>query len=98
LAGSAAAQQQAAAAQVAKDIAGQRLQAGQSLAGIGQTGLGQALGAAGQGITAAMTPQQLYNQYASVLFGTPAGSYIPNFAGTQGSTTSGSQKSFGISI
>ena len=35
-----------------------------------------------------MSPQQLYNQYASVIFGTPSASYNPNFAGTQGTTTS----------
>jgi hypothetical protein len=34
-----------------------------------------------------MTPQQLYNQYASVIFGTPAASYNPDFRGTQGTTT-----------
>ena len=98
LAQGAMAQQQQAAAEVQRNIAAQRLTAGQSLVGAGQQGVGGAISAAGQGITAAMTPQQLYNQYASVLFGTPAGSYIPSFAGTQGSTTSGSQKSFGISI
>jgi len=44
-----------------------------------------------------MTPQQLYNQYASVIFGTPAASYTPDFRGTQGSTTntSGYQAGFG---
>jgi hypothetical protein len=41
-----------------------------------------------------MTPQQLYNQYASVIFGTPSASYNPDFRGTQSSTTSGTQ--FGI--
>jgi hypothetical protein len=61
------------------------------LAQLGQGGLGQALGAAGSGVSAAMTPQQLYNQYASVIFGTPAASYSPDFRGTQGSTTTGSQ-------
>ena len=54
-------------------------------------GIGQALGAAGQAVGAAMTPQQLYNQYASVIFGTPSAAYNPNFAGTQGMTTSGLQ-------
>ena len=98
LAQGALAQQQQAAAEVQRNIAAQRLTAGQSLIGAGQQGVGGAISAAGQGITAAMTPQQLYNQYASVLFGTPSSSYIPNFAGTQGSTTTGSQKSFGISI
>jgi hypothetical protein len=87
LAGTAQMQQQQAAAGVANQIAQQRLQAGTTLAGLGQGGIGQALGAAGQGVTAAMTPQQLYNQYASVIFGTPAASYTPDFRGTQGSTT-----------
>jgi hypothetical protein len=91
LAGQTQASQQAAAAGVLKDIAGQRLAAGQALTGAGQGGIGQALGAAGQQVTAAMTPQQLYNQYASVIFGTPSASYNPNFAGTQNTygTTSG---------
>jgi len=98
LAGQTQASQQAAAAGVLKDIAGQRLAAGQSLAGIGQGGIGQALGAAGQQVTAAMTPQQLYNQYASVIFGTPSASYNPNFAGTQNTTTTGSNYNYGIKI
>jgi hypothetical protein len=98
LAGSTQAAQMNAAAQVEKDIAGQRLAAGQSLAGLGQAGLGQAIGAAGQGVTAAMTPQQLYNQYSSVLFGTPSAAYNPNFSGTQGSTTTSATSNFGIKI
>jgi hypothetical protein len=69
---------------------------GSTLANLGQGGLGQSLGAAGQQVTAAMTPQQLYNQYASVIFGTPAASYSPNFAGTQGSNQTGMK--MGISI
>lgn len=87
LAGSTQAAQQAAAAGVLRDISAQRLTAGQNLAAIGQGGIGQALGAAGQQVTAAMTPQQLYNQYASVIFGTPSASYNPDFRGTQSSTT-----------
>jgi hypothetical protein len=98
LAGTAQMQQQQAAAQVAKDIAAQRLAAGQSLAGLGQAGLGQAIGAAGQGVTAAMTPQQLYNQYASVIFGTPASSYNPDFRGTQGGTTNTTGYSAGLKV
>ena len=80
------------AAQVQQGIAGQQATAANQLASIGSGNLGQALGAAGQGVTAAMTPQQLYNQYASVIFGTPAASYTPNFQGTQGTNTTG----FGI--
>ena len=98
LAGQTQAAQQAAAAQIEKDIALQRMQAGSTLAGLGQGGIGQALGAAGQGVTAAMSPQQLYNQYAGVLFGTPSASYSPNFAGTQGQTTSQQGFKAGFSI
>jgi len=98
LAGSTQAAQQQAAAQVLNNIAQQQLAAGGQLSQLGQAGLGQGAGMAGQQITAAMTPQQLYNQYASVLFGTPASSYVPNFAGTQGSTTTGNQSKYGISI
>lgn len=86
LAGQTQASQQQAAAQVAANIAGQRANAAGTLAQLGQGGLGQAMGAAGQQVTAAFTPQELYNKYASVIFGAPSASYSPNFAGTQGST------------
>jgi hypothetical protein len=82
------------AAQVQKDIAAQRAGAASNLAQLGQGGIGQALGAAGTQVTASMTPQDLYNKYASVIFGTPSASYNPNFAGTQGQTKTGS--SFGF--
>jgi hypothetical protein len=98
LAGQTQAAQQAAAAQIEKDIAMQRMQAGSTLAGLGQGGIGQALGAAGQGVTASMTPQQLYNQYASVLYGAPSASYSPDFRGTQGSTGTSQGFKAGFSI
>lgn len=98
LAGQTQASQQAAAAGVLRDISAQRLQAGSTLSQLGQGGIGQAIGAASQGVTAAMTPQQLYNQYASVIFGTPAASYNPNFAGTQGSIMNSSGMNAGIKI
>jgi len=89
LAGQTQAQQAQTAAQVQRDIAAQRMGVGTTLAGLGQGGIGQALGAAGQQVSAAMTPQQLYNQYASVIFGTPSASYNPDFRGTQGGSTTG---------
>lgn len=89
LAGATQAAQMQTAAQVQRDIAGQRAGVGSQLAQLGQGGIGQALGAAGSAVSAAMTPQQLYNQYASVIFGTPAASYNPDFRGTQGSTKTG---------
>ncbi len=98
LAGTAQQQQQMAAAQVLKDVAQQRAAAATNLAQFGQGGLGQAISAAQQGVQAAMTPQQLYNQYASVIFGTPAASYSPDFRGTQGMTTTSNQMNFGIRI
>ena len=100
LAGTAQMQQQQAAAQVENQIAQQRAAAAGQLAQLGQGGIGQAIGAASQGVTAAMTPQQLYNQYASVIFGTPSASYNPNFAGTQGTTQTTNQNmmNYGIKI
>ena len=90
LAGQNQALQAQTAAQVQRDIAAQRMGVGTTLAGLGQGGIGQALGAAGQQDSAAMTPQQLYNQYASVIFGTPSASYNPDFRGTIGGTQTGS--------
>jgi hypothetical protein len=89
LAGATQSAQAGAAAQVQRDIAAQRAAAASQLANLGQGGVGQALGAAGQQVSAAMTPQQLYNQYASVIFGTPSASYNPDFRGTQGGTSTG---------
>jgi hypothetical protein len=82
------------AADIQRDVAAQRAGVGTTLAQLGQGGIGQSLGAAGQGVTAAMTPQQLYNQYASVIFGTPAASYTSN--APFGSSSSGTN--MGIKI
>lgn len=91
LAGLTQSQQAQTAAQIASNVAAQRAQAASTLAQLGQGGIGQALGAAGQQVTAAMSPQQLYNQYASVIFGTPAASYQTDFRGTMGTTSTGSR-------
>jgi hypothetical protein len=96
LAGATQAAQMGTAAQVQKDIAAQRAAVGGQLAQLGQGGLGQALGASAAGVKAAMTPQDLYNQYASVIFGTPSASYTPNFAGTQGMTTTGNTSNWNL--
>jgi hypothetical protein len=100
LAGQTAAAQQQLAAQTANNIMAQRLGAANQLASYGQGGIGQALGAAGNAVTASMAPQALYNQYASVLFGTPAASYTPDFRGTQGTNTTGYKAGldFGIKL
>ena len=89
LAGQTQALQAKTAADIQNQIAGQRLIAGQGLIGAGQTGMTGAQSAAQNILAASQTPQQLYNQYANILFGTPSQSWNPNFAGTQGSQTSG---------
>jgi hypothetical protein len=94
LAGQNQALQAKTAADIQAQVAAQRMGVGTTLAQLGQGGIGQALGAAGQQVSASMTPQQLYNQYASVIFGTPASSYNPDFRGTQSSTTTGSKFGF----
>jgi hypothetical protein len=98
LAGTTQAQQQQAVAQVLNNIAQQQLAAGQSLTGAGTSGLTGAQQAAQNQVTASLTPQQLYNQYASVLFGTPQGAYLPNFSGTQAQTTTQNTSNLGFKI
>ena len=91
LAGATQAAQMQTAANIQQQIAAQRASAASQLAQLGQGGIGQAVGMGGQQVSAAMTPQQLYNQYASVIFGTPAASYVPDFRGTQSVTKTGGE-------
>jgi hypothetical protein len=102
LAGQNQAIQQQGAAQVMNSLAAQQLQANQSLAGYGQQGMTGAQAAGANALSASMAPQELYNKYASVIFGTPAASYTPNFAGTQtqnqSGTTSGTQSQMGFNL
>ena len=95
LAGQTQSAQSATAANILKDISAQRAAVGANLAQIGQGGLSQALGAAGTGLTAAGAPQDLYNKYASVIFGTPQSSYN---LGPTGSSTTGTTNNYGIKI
>lgn len=99
LAGTTAQQQAAAIADIQSRIQQQRAAAAESLAGIGQRGLGQAIGAAGTRVEAATTPMDLYQQYASVIFGTPSTSYMPSsFGGPASQTTSGRNFKFGVDL
>lgn len=88
-AGAAQASQEQAVAQALQGISQQQLQAGGALTGAGYQGLTGAQTAAQNQVTASLLPQQLMNQNAAINFGTPAASYSPNFAGTQGQTSSG---------
>ena len=94
LAGANQAQMAGTAAQVQRDIANQRMSAGSTLAGLGQGGIGQALGAAGQQTTASQIPMDFYSKLASIYYGAPAGSYTPDYRGTIGSQQGGT--SFGV--
>jgi hypothetical protein len=94
-AGSAQSAQMMAGAQVAKDIMAGRLGAGQTLAGLGQGGLGQAVGMAGQQANASMLPMDYFLKYGTALSGNPKEAWNPNFADTQTKTTTGSQFGFG---
>lgn len=96
LAGSTMATQAATAAQVQKDIAAQRAATGANLAGIGQTSLGNAITAAGVPVSAAQMGLDYWNKALGGLYGVPQQATNPNFAGTQGSTTSGTQYGFKI--
>ena len=70
--------------------------AAQQLASLGGQNLTGAQQSAASRIGFAGTPQDVYSKYASVIFGTPQQSTTPNFAGTQGGTTSGGQSSKGM--
>jgi hypothetical protein len=91
LAGAAQSAQMMAGAQVARDIQAGRMGAAQSLSQLGQGGLGQAVGMAGQQVNAAFTPMDYFLKYGSALAGNPQAAWNPNFAGTQGRTESGSK-------
>lgn len=95
LAGQTQSAQAATAANILKDITAQRASAAANLAQIGGAGLGQALGAAGQGVAASMTPQDYFNKYLAGPYGAPTASYA---LGPTGTATSGSNFNYGIKI
>lgn len=91
------AQRQATAAAGAQaQVQANKAAAAQQLATIGGAGLSAANQAAGAQVGYAGVPQDVYQKYASVVFGTPQTSTNPNYAGTQGTTQTGSSKSSGF--
>lgn len=95
LAGQTQSAQAATAANILKDITAQRAAAAGNLAQIGGAGLGQALGAAGQGVAASMTPQDYFNKYLAGPYGAPSASYA---LGPYGQSTSSSNYNYGAKI
>lgn len=87
------AQRQATAAAGAQaQVQANKAAAANQLAALGQGALGAAQQSAASRIGFAQTPQDVYGKYASVIFGVPQASTTPNFAGTQGQTSSGRSK------
>lgn len=88
--------QATAAADAAAKVEANRAAAAQQLASFGQQGLSAAQQAAASRVGLAGAPQDVYSKYASVVYGIPQANTTPSFAGTQGSTTTGSSKGFGF--
>ena len=90
--------QATAAAAAAAGVESNRAAAAQQLANFGQQGMTAAQQAAAAKIAYAGAPQDIYNKYASVVYGIPQANTTPNFGGTQGSTSSNAGKGFGFKI
>ena len=87
---------QATAAGVSSNVENLRANAANSLMNSGTSNIAAGNQALTNRVALAGTPQDVYSKYASVIYGTPQGSTTPNFAGTQGGTTSGKSSGFKI--
>jgi hypothetical protein len=87
--------QATAAASARAGVQANKAAAANQLATIGTQNLTNANQAAASRVNYAMTPQDVLAKYASVIYGTPQGSTTPNFAGTQGTNTSGKSSRIG---
>jgi hypothetical protein len=91
------AQRQAtAAAEAQAKVQANRANAAQAVMSQGQQLANLGLTAAGQQVGYSTAPMDLYSKYASIVYGTPQASTTPNFAGTQGQSTSSAGKGFKI--
>ena len=90
--------QATAAASAAGQVEANRAAAANQLATLGGQQLNAANQAAAARIGYAQTPQDIYSKYASIVFGIPQGNTTPNFAGTQGQTTSQNQSGKGFKL
>ena len=88
--------QSTAAAGAQAQVQQNRMAAANSMLGAGQNAWTTGLAAGTQASNLAGSPMDLYNKYASVVYGTPQASTTPNFSGTQGGSTSG--KGMGVKI
>ena len=91
------AQRQATAAAAASaGVEANRAAAANQLATFGGQGLSAANQAAAAKVGLAGAPQDVYNKYASVVYGIPQANTTPVFTGTQGNTQTGSSKGMGF--
>jgi hypothetical protein len=88
--------QATAAASAAAGVESNRAAAAQQLTAAGQQGLTAAQQAAVSRVGLAGAPQDIYNKYASVVYGIPQASTTPVFTGTQGTTQTGRSQSKGF--
>jgi hypothetical protein len=91
------AQRQATAAAGAQaQVQANKAAAANQLANIGGQGLSNAMNAAASQIGYAGAPQDIYNKYASVVYGIPQANTTPVFTGTQNTRTTGGSQSKGF--
>lgn len=90
--------QATAAAAASAGVEANRAAAANQLAQFGGQNLTSAQQAAAARVGLAGAPQDVYNKYASVVYGIPQANTTPVFTGTQGSTTSGRSKTGGIGM
>jgi hypothetical protein len=88
--------QATAAAAASAGVEANRAAAANQLAAAGQQGLTGAQQAAAARVGLAGAPQDIYNKYASVVYGIPQSNTTPVFTGTQGTTQKGESKGFGF--
>jgi hypothetical protein len=88
--------QATAAASARAGVQANKAAAANQLATLGGQNLTGAQQSAASRIGYAQTPQDVYSKYASVIFGTPQQSTTPNFAGTQGGTSTGGSSGKGM--
>jgi hypothetical protein len=88
--------QATAAANAAAGVEANRAAAANQLASLGGQGLSAAQQSAASKIGFAGVPQDIYNKYASVVYGIPQANTTPVFTGTQGTTQKGTSKGFGF--
>ena len=88
--------QATAAAAASAGVEANRANAAQQLAALGGQGLSAAQQSAASRVGLAGAPQDIYNKYASVVYGIPQANTTPVFTGTQGTTQTGGSQSKGF--